>query len=121
MKKILFAFICFTGFGLEAAHFSCDVTVTPVSQTQQYLAEVQIKKVSDLCLEPELVACPKLVCQRGEHAHFSVESEDHADILSVQVFIPQNIAQTGVQTSIFMKENHQIVLSLDHRTRISDQ
>jgi len=123
MKKILFSIFCFTSFVLEAVHFQSIIAVTSINksngvETQEYLAEIQIKKVIDQ--HSELIASPKMLCYPGRLSRFFLESEDKSDIISVQVFISQDEVQKDVQTSIFVKENNQVVLSLEHTNKLND-
>lgn len=110
MRLNLLALFCLsTGFGLEASHFHSAISVTPMNETD-YFAEIQIEKIFDE-KESEIIATPTLMCVKGERAELIVESEDHRDLLSIQLLVPEDVENIGFQYSILMKKNNQVVLS----------
>ena len=119
MKKLLVLMLGFACVGLEATHFQSSLFVTPISDQSKFLVEVQIEKLADGSSIPELVASPKMICTPGEPNQLTIGSEDQADFLSIQVTIPKNTSQESLQTSIFMKENNQIILSSNHLIKVN--
>lgn len=116
MKKSLFLMLSLATFTLEAAHFQSSMSVTPIlnNEVNEYLVDMQIKKVVDANSAPQLIASPKIICMQGEPAQLTIESEDKADLLSIQITIPENASQTSVHASCLMKEKGEVVLSFDH-------
>ncbi len=111
MKKLLFIVLSFACVSLEAIHFQSSIAITPRNNDNEFLLKMQIEKFSDDLSISEVVASPTLVCTRGKLSQVAIGSENEADFLSIEVMIPEDSSQDSVQTSIFMKENHQIVLS----------
>lgn len=114
MKKLLILLLSFAAFNVEATHFQSSMSVTPISNKNEYLVEMHIKKIIDMHSSPELIASPKIICTPGEPAQLTIESEDKADLLSVQVMIPDSSIQNCVHASVLMKEKGQVVLSFDN-------
>jgi hypothetical protein len=120
MKKLLLLALSLACVSLEAAHFQSSMSVSSTSNKNEFLVEMQIEKLCDGCSIPELIASPKIICSPGEPAQVTIGSEDQADFLSIQVMIPKNTSQTGVQASILMKENNQVVLSLNNDIKVNN-
>lgn len=118
MKSLIFFMLSLACFGLEATHFQSSTSITPVGNENQFLVEIQIKKIFDDCSIPKLIASPQIICVQGQPAKLRIESEDQADLLFIQVMIPENIPQAGIQTLILLKEKGEVVLSLDNLIRV---
>lgn len=98
---------------LEGTHFQSSMSVTPIScdGINKYHVEMQITKMIDENSIPQLINSSELICIQGEPAHLIIESEDKADLLSIQIILPANTLQKSVEASILMKEKGQVVLS----------
>lgn len=120
MKKLLLLVLSFVCVSLEAAHFQSSMSVTSMSNKNEFLVEMQIEKLCDGCTVPELIASPKIICSRGEPAKLTIGTEDQDDFLAIEVVIPDNDSESGLQSKIFMKEKGQVALSSNHILRLNN-
>ena len=121
MKRYLFATICLMTFGLQAAEFSHKITIAPVtSETgkQEYLAKILIERKADENSTAVTFASPELVCVEGETSKSEIASEDKADHLLVTVLVSKDSEQTKAKTTVFLKENNQVVISSEEEIDI---
>jgi|688.fasta_scaffold08479_13 hypothetical protein len=100
---------------LEASHFQSSISVKPINETQ-CLAEICLEK-KEASEQVELIAAPKIVCTRGEPAGLTIASEDQSNLLKIEITVPKN-NEEPVQASFFMKENDQVVLSLNQSIQL---
>jgi hypothetical protein len=119
MKNLFFLILSLVCVSLEATHFQSSMSVTPISDKNEFLIDMQIEKISDGCSSPELIASPRIICIPGEPAQLTIGSEDQSDFLSIQIIIPENTSQIGVQASVLMKEKDQVVLSFNNTIKLS--
>lgn len=120
MKKLFLLLLSLACVSLEAAHFQSSMSVTPISNRDEFLVEMQIEKVHEAGSTPELIASPKIICIQGEPAELKIESEDKFDLLSIRVIVPENFSQIGIQASVLMKEKGLVVLSFDNIIKLSN-
>lgn len=120
MKKLLLLALSLACVSLEAAHFQSSMSVTPTNNKNEFFVEMQIEKLCDGCSIPELIASPKIICSRGEPAKLTIGTEDQDNFLSIKVVIPDNNSETEVQSTVFMKEKDQVVLSFDNNLKINN-
>ncbi len=119
MKKLLLL-ISLSCFSLEATHFQSSMSVTPMSNKNEFLVEMQIEKIHEEGSEPELIASPKILCVQGKPAELNIESEDKSDLLSIRVVVPENISQKAIQASVLMKEKNLVVLAFDNTIKLNN-
>ncbi len=119
MKKILLM-LSLAVCNLEATHFQSSMSVTPINgqETIEYLVEMQIEKVVDGFSSPQLIASPKMICSQGEPAQILFESEDKAELLSIQVVCDESALQKGIHASVLMKEKGEVVLSFENNIKV---
>ena len=120
MKRLLFLMLSFAWISVEATHFQSSMSVTPASNRNGFLIEMQIEKIGDGCSTSELIASPKIVCIPGEPAQFTIGSEDQSDFLSIQVMISKNVSAVDVEASVLMKKDNQVVLSLNNNIKVNN-
>jgi hypothetical protein len=120
MKKLLFSMLSLACMSLEATHFQSSMSVTPINSKNAFLIEMQIEKLLDESSTPTLIACPKIICVPGKPTQLTIESDDQADALSIQVMIPENLSQDSIRTSILMKEKDQVVLSFSNMIKVNN-
>lgn len=120
MKKLCLLLLSLASINLEAIHFQSAMSVTPLNNNNEFIVEVQIEKVSDEDSEPELIASPKIICAQGKSAELKIESEDQLDLLCIQIEIPEDISQKGIQAFILMKEKGLVVLSFDNMIKLNN-
>lgn len=118
MKKLFLSLLSLACISLEATHFQSSMSITSINNGDAFLVEIQIEKVHEVDSTPELIACPKIICVKGEPTEIKIESEDKSDLFFVRVTVPENISQTGIQTSVFMKEKGLVVLSFDNTIKL---
>ena len=118
MKKLFLSLLSFACVSLEATHFQTSMSVTPLSNQDEFLVEMQIEKIHAEGTPSELIASPKLICVRGEPSELNIESEDKSDLLSIRVLASEKISQKGIQASVLMKEKGLIVLSFNNTIKL---
>lgn len=120
MKNHLFLALLFVGFGftVEATHFQSTMSITPVNDKNEYAVNMQIFKVTDATCS-ELVAAPKMLCVPGEPTLLTIESEDKADLLSIEATVLDSPNQKILHASVLMKEKEQVVLSFEHEIQVN--
>lgn len=118
MKKYLLALLCCAS--LSASQFEHSITITPQaseSEKKMYLAEIKVMKLfADG--SPFVVATPTLVCVEGQKAEVQVGSLEDGNVLVVSVLVPENNTEEA-ETSIYMRENSEVVISEEKMVKIS--
>jgi hypothetical protein len=122
MYKFLVPTVCLAIFGLQAAEYTHKIKVMPsenqpASGKKEYIAEVEVKRISEPGAEEEIIATPQLVCIEGAPAEIKIESDDKTDYLLVKVLVPKGSAQA--ETSIQLTDEKKMVISATEKVKIA--
>lgn len=117
MKKIIALLLCVAFVSMEAAHYQSTMSITQIGDKNEFLMELEIEKLSEG--SSEVVASPQLICIPGMSSYLTIGSENEADYLFVKALVAKD-GSRGVQTSVFMKVEDQVVLSSHHTVTLNN-